>query len=119
MGFVCDDNVEDEDDEDYGDCVGVEEGWSIYHNGLVWAWASPCSGGCSFPEPEHSYGYRLATAEECADKPSNADFDNGAICASHIFDPKYDHCDSGNELVCDHDNGYNEMLLVCDPNPTP
>ena len=109
-------------------CAGVAEGWAIRYNGLNWAYASPCSGGCSVADPSNSPGYRFPTSSECANKPSESDFSSsdqdspyyssGLKCAAKIFDPIHDHCDSGGQLVCELDTevltGFEDLLLVCE-----
>merc|ERR1719197_849837 len=79
--------------------------------GMEWAWASPCAGGCSQLGEIERPGWRRATPQECAMKPSEAEFDG--TCAAHIFDPQHDHCDPGNELVCEENGSWQELVLVC------
>ena len=83
--------------------------WAVFKNGLYWAWASPCSGGCSqLPDPL-PYGWRRATNEEfAAGYPSYDEFGQGSICAASVFDPSHNHCDANNYqsgLVTNVDNG--------------
>jgi hypothetical protein len=55
-------------------CASVAAAWAISYNGLPWAGASPCSGGCSNIDISLSSGYSYATASEYANKPSDSDF---------------------------------------------
>ena len=73
---------------------------TIQKNGICWAWASPCDGGCSSPSPSNQAGWRYATSGELAAKPLCSDFldasaPGGFRCASSYFDPIYSHCDYG------------------------
>jgi hypothetical protein len=108
-------------------CASVAAAWAISYNGLPWAWASPCSSGCSNIDISLSSGYSYATASEYANKPSDSDFStsdsgntyyySGVKCdANFFFDTSYIHCDPGtnklNILVCNSDNDAYELLVV-------
>ncbi len=68
---------------------------SVYHAGLRWAWASPCSGGCGSVSPNAVPGWRYATEDEWANRPAPEDFqtEEGFLCAASYFDSFYTHCD--------------------------
>jgi len=69
--------------------------YAVYKNGFYWAWASPCSGGCSTVEPIKVPGWRFATEQEWASRPDVADFGtpDSFKCAASHFDYTYLHCD--------------------------
>jgi hypothetical protein len=69
---------------------------TIEHGGILWAWASPCDGGCSVPLPTYQPGWDYATDAEWAAHPDYTEFlrpDGSVRCASPYFDPMYSHCD--------------------------
>jgi len=93
-------------------------------NGLVWAWASPCSGGCSTPLPSGANGFvmpgwRFPTDQDWVLRPQPSEWGGGLIieCAAGFFDPTYSHCDWGNVPVQMPDNSYNEIWFVHDLHP--
>lgn len=100
----------------------VPDALTIIYDGLRWAWASPCDGGCSMPLPTYQVGWDYATTEEWADRPTAWDFlavpgDTGTVrCASPYFDPIYSHCDWSNGVdgdVTSHPTGsYLESWFV-------
>lgn len=77
----------------------------VTHNGLEWVYASPCSGGCSQPDPsfQSTGSWRFATDTELENRPDWHDFaPNGyqnpcstpfCRCAAAYFDPIHTHCD--------------------------
>ncbi len=70
----------------------------VLYGGILWAWASPCDGGCSTPLPSYQAGWDYATAEEWAARPDYTAFlrqDGSVRCASPYFDPLHSHCDLG------------------------
>ena len=74
----------------------VPDDLTILHNGILWAWASPCAGLCSQPSPTSQEDWRYCTDGEFAARPSCDDFlrpDGSLRCASEYFDPKFGHCD--------------------------
>lgn len=90
-------------------------------NGRAWAWASPCSGGCSMPDPAGVDGYvmpgwRFPTDQDWAVRPAPTVWGDGAVieCASEYFDPTYDHCDWGDVAVQSLDAGTSETWFVHD-----
>jgi len=112
-------------------CDGEPDGWAIMKEGLMWAWASPVSGKISKAKLDKSEGYRFATDEECRNKPEKKDFKIDSdgkvgICAAKIFDPIFG--DNANNicqfpeldrpLVCKPNDGYDPLLVVCNPNET-
>jgi hypothetical protein len=73
----------------------------IDYNNLLWAWASPCAGGCSMPLPTYQEGWRYASEVEWASRPAPEDFlrpDGSVRCASAYFDPIFTHCDLDDAL---------------------
>ncbi len=89
--------------------------WSIYNNGYCWAWASPCSGGCStITFSRVPSGWRFATAAEWTKKPDKTAFTSTGNCASSYFDIRYGHCDWQNTPVYQYDSSYNELWTICD-----
>ncbi|MBU0757975.1 MAG: hypothetical protein KKF44_07935 [Nanoarchaeota archaeon] len=96
---------------------------AIYHNGLWWAWASPCSGRCSSAAPEGVSGLLswrwVAGDDEWALRPSKSLFNMGdhhvgGYCAANFFDPLYDHCDGAGTEVYQLDGFNNELWFVHD-----
>ncbi len=85
---------------------------TILHDSVLWAWASPCDGGCSMPLPTYQVGWRYATDPEWASRPLWSDFlrpDGSVRCASPYFDPNYTHCDLGDAqagYVTSHPTGF-------------
>merc|ERR1712216_550841 len=78
------------------------------HGGVYFTWASPCSGGCSTPTPKCGWGIcsnaqwaKIDVNQMKKDKP----------CSSKIFDAKYNHCDSSNNLVQHNNGGYDELVF--------
>lgn len=94
--------------------------YAVYKNGYYWAWASPCSGGCSSIEPIKVPGWRYATEEEWALRPDVTDFGtpDNFKCASTYFDNTWTHCDyydgQSGYLTRIPDNGSNETWLIYD-----
>ncbi|CAK0876071.1 unnamed protein product [Prorocentrum cordatum] len=90
--------------------------------GLCFLWASPCSGGCSSLRPFIEYysicpGMRYASAQEwsIALPDLNAHRkDFYTKCAVGLLDPWWHHCDYANAFVRQPDDGWNELVLVCD-----
>jgi len=98
-----------------------------YHvNGICFLWASPCSGGCSKLEDLTSYSsfcprLRYATSEEftSALPALNAGRDEFyKKCAASRLDPRWNHCDYGNNFGRVEDNSWNDLVLVCDSSAT-
>lgn len=89
--------------------------WATYYNHKCWAWASPCSGGCStITFSRVASGWRFVKdANEWSLRP------NWAIsCASSHFDNRYTHCDLGDYnagyLTWKYNNYSWELWVVCD-----
>jgi hypothetical protein len=89
-------------------CKGMNVPFSKGDNGVLFTWASPCSGGCSKAVPQCGWGIcsekqwqGLPRAQMKKDKP----------CSSKIFDKKWGHCDPSNTLVRVEDGGYNELVF--------
>ncbi|WP_456469985.1 hypothetical protein [Caminibacter sp.] len=89
--------------------------WATYYNHRCWAWASPCSGGCSTITFSHvASGWRFVKSEsEWNLRPDKSMIQH---CAAPYFDNKWTHCDSGNTPVWKYDGSYNELWVVCDKN---
>jgi hypothetical protein len=89
--------------------------FAVYHNGLYWAWASPCSGGCSNATPGHyGRGWRwVRNDQEWGLRPNRGAFGNNR-CAAPQFDPTHNHCDWNDPIVYQHDGGSSELWLVHD-----
>jgi hypothetical protein len=109
--------------EPSNDCLGGVP--AVYYNGLWWAWASPCSGGCSQATPStygyDQYGWRwVADDTEWSLRPDKTLFDPNhdqyvdTLCASKYFDPDYTHCDYVNEPAYKYDSGFAELWFVHD-----
>ena len=94
----------------------ASEVWSIEYNGLWWAWASPCSGGCSDASGDNyagSIGWRFASIQEWDDKPARELFFDGEKCAAFVFDDTFTHCDWNNEVVRTNElQGVDDLWLV-------
>lgn len=86
--------------------------------GLQWVWASPCGGACSQVITPIPFGFRYATAEELPLRPTLAEWGNdpAQYCSAIYFDPRFNHCDSGDYsrgFVTSIPNGTNwETVLV-------
>jgi len=96
---------------------------SVYKNGMWWAWASSCSGGCSSASPEmhgfDKYGWRWVSGEEEWNlKPDKSAFgiSNNTVdkCASEYFDSKLTTCNALGTPVYFIDGKDNELWLVRD-----
>lgn len=90
-------------------------------NGIAWAWASPCSGGCSTALTTGARGHvmegwRFPTNEDWAVRPDASEWGSGATiaCASEYFDPSYTHCDWHAQPVQNLDGSFNETWFVHD-----
>lgn len=94
-------------------------------NGLAWAWASPCSGGCSqinlAGRNGDLEGWRFASLEEWDLKPAKSEFGGqgfggaapgNTICAARIFDNRFNHCDYTDNPVRIPDGSWNEQWVV-------
>jgi len=86
-------------------------------------WASPCSGGCSTLRPLNEYSsvcpYLLRQASAAEWSVALPDLnahrkDFYSKCAVDLIDPWWRHCDYANEFVRVPDDGWNELVLVCD-----
>ncbi len=120
LGLQCDQGCQKE--VTGGQCVeGEQPSWAIYKDGLYWAWASPCDGGCSQAYPNNVPGWRYATVEEWANRPLKSDFlvNDILICGSQYFDNYHTHCDYENPEVRVPYGGYYELWFVTDCTNTP
>lgn len=82
--------------------------YAVKKGSTYYAWASPCSGGCS--KAEKKMGWRHCTADEFANRPkSKAEFQNK--CAASCFDARFNHCDWSNNHVRVENGGYDETIL--------
>ena len=112
----------------------VPDNLVIEFNDLIWAWASPCAGNCSLPLPTYQEGWRYATDDEWANRPTPWDFlaipgDISSLrIASPYFDPIYTHADWADAIegqVTSRPNGANwetgnyESWFVKDIAPVP
>jgi hypothetical protein len=95
---------------------------------LDWAWASPCSGGCSQLVDDWEYAggvytdllntqlevstWRFASVSEWALLPSAASFRNDNKCAAAWFDNRHSHCDYGDPTSRIPVGGYSETFVV-------
>mmetsp|Transcript_63018 Transcript_63018/g.179144 ORF Transcript_63018/g.179144 Transcript_63018/m.179144 type:complete len:614 (+) Transcript_63018:79-1920(+) len=90
-------------------------------------WASPCSGGCSTLRELSEYksfcpGLRYATPAEfeLALPSLNANRQEFfSRCAAEPLDPLWNHCDYANEFARVPDNGWKDLVLICDFSSTP
>merc|ERR1719510_541006 len=74
-------------------------------NGVWYAWASPCSGGCSRATPICDWG--LYSEEDWKGLP-RAEMKKTQKCASTIFDKRHGHCDKQDAFVRAYNGGNNE-----------
>lgn len=101
--------------------AGVED-FCYWVNGLCFLWASPCSGGCSQLNSLSTYSsfcpvLRYASEAEWSAAVPTLTADNEAFyskCAASQLDPRWKHCDKGNTLARVEDNGYSDLVLVCE-----
>lgn len=92
----------------------------ISHNGLFWAWASPVSvdgfGGNTLYLPDIQDGWRFATDDEWALRPSASDFwaQDSLKCATRFWNSYYGHCDysDGNSGYWTHEWGASSWDLL-------
>ncbi|CAK0828975.1 unnamed protein product [Prorocentrum cordatum] len=91
--------------------------------GLCFLWASPCSGGCSTLRPFNEYSsvcpnwLRYATPSEWSVALPDMNANRKTYyskCAADLMDPWWHHCDYANEFARVPDDGWNELVLVCD-----
>ncbi|KAK3279391.1 hypothetical protein CYMTET_12723, partial [Cymbomonas tetramitiformis] len=92
---------------------------AVYKNDVWYAWASPCSGGCSTITFRGSWRY--CTSAEFDNRPSKSEFINGQYdtgyfqkCAAPCFDNTYQHCDRSDAFVRFPDGSYYEQLICHD-----
>mmetsp|Transcript_15195 Transcript_15195/g.43178 ORF Transcript_15195/g.43178 Transcript_15195/m.43178 type:complete len:561 (+) Transcript_15195:59-1741(+) len=97
--------------------------YCFYVNGLCFLWASPCSGGCSTLRPFNEYSsicpnwLRYATPSEWSIALPDLNAHRKELyakCAVDVMDPWWHHCDYANDFVRIPDDGWNELILVCD-----
>jgi hypothetical protein len=89
-------------------CEGQKVPFTL-NDGVMFTWASPCSGGCSKPTPKCGWG--ICSDAQWVHLPRDQ-MKKDQPCSSKIFDAKYNHCDPGNKLV-QHDNGGYDELVFC------
>jgi len=91
--------------------------------GLCFLWASPCSGGCSTLRPFNEYSsvcpnwLRYATPSEWSVALPDMNAHRKIFyskCAADLMDPWWHHCDYANDFARVPDEGWNELVLVCD-----
>jgi hypothetical protein len=97
-----------EDHEKPMKCEGMDVPYTEGKNGVLFTWASPCSGGCSKATPK--CGWDICTEEEWEGLPAEQ-MKIDQPCSSKIFDQKHGHCDKNNKLVRVEDGGYNELVF--------
>jgi PEP-CTERM motif len=86
----------------------------IHYDGLDWAWAAPVAlreySGNVLYDPQFHSGWRYATDQEFAHRPTASDFmvDGGLVCAAAYWNSIYTHCDYADPAFVDsdHPNGY-------------
>merc|ERR1711934_52260 len=94
-----------------GAAPGKCDGQSVPYTksgGVYFTWASPCSGGCSTPTPKCGWG--ICSNAQWAKIDVNQ-MEKDKPCSSKIFDAKYNHCDSSNNLVQHNNGGYDELVF--------
>jgi len=89
-------------------CKGVDVPYTKGKNGVLFTWASPCSGGCSKATPQCGWG--ICTPKQWEGLPSEQ-MKKDKPCSSKIFDQKYGHCDPSNKFVRVEDGSYNELVF--------
>ena len=102
-------------------CASLSWVYKDYANARGWAWASPCSGGCSLVSVTGAnghtmQGWRFPTNADWAVRPNASVWGSGATvgCASTYFDATFNHCDWNDPVVQSLDSGSSEIWLVHD-----
>ena len=98
----------------------ITSDYYISHNGLFWAWASPVSDEFFYSNtlylPGIQDGWRFATDDEWALRPSASDFwvQDSLKCAARFWNSYYDHCDysDGSGGYWTHEWGSNALDLL-------